>query len=300
MSNNYLFAWNYQGHKLISEIAYDNLTTKQQQKLDNILDALIYKLPQEDKKIYKQQQYSLSKLAKLSIMPDFWKEETLNSLADNFHIKSITIAQSIGNLKTSDWHYSSKIFSSDNKFHQEKQGKQEKNGKLDVILPQLITSTKSTVNPAEKALGIIYLAHLMEDSHQPLHAMSRKTNQTNNDRGGNYFCLKRNNKRLTNCRANLHSYWDSAGTLLNTKKPITLLTQDIIKSYPTSAFINQIKILDPEIWLQESFSYKTVVYDTPEYEYPNKIYQAKTRTITSQRMALAGYRLSKLLAEIII
>lgn len=306
LSNN-TYAWNYQGHKLISNIAYNNLSKEQQKKLDDILDSLIQNLDSTDKKIYKKQEYNLSKLAKLSILPDYWKNQTLTSLAESNNILSkLTIGKNIGNIKTRDWHYSSFLIM--NKSNIQENNQKLASGQLIPIFSNLITDIKNTTDTKQKALAIIFLTHLLEDAHQPMHAMSRGLDaNNNNDRGGNLFCLRLNKKlnnnpnkyNYSNCKVNLHSYWDSAGNILKNNKCIFFLEKEILENYPRKQFNQKTEILKPENWIQESYSYWPIIYNLKENELPNKIYQAKTRAIASERIALASYRLTSLLKNLL-
>lgn len=303
--NNNVFAWNHTGHELISQIAYQDLPKNQQEKLDGILNSLIANLDSEDKKVFKQQVYSLSNLAKLSILPDYWKDYSLTELKEKLSITDNAITVEIDNDNTSKWHYSNRLIpvadnnknTSNNKFNN------KSIGTLDNNLKQIITNTKKTRNPEAQALGIIYITHLLEDAHQPLHVISMPIDHNlSHDQGGNKFCLSVKNKINHICNYNLHAYWDSAGRLLTGNKNSKLfssLAAEITAIYPKDYFKNQNKNLNPDSWLEESFNFWPSVYNTKQNTKPSKIYQAKVRDIASQRIALAGYRLSKLLQEIL-
>lgn len=294
------YGWNYAGHELISEIAYQDLDQDQQKKLNKILDALIVSLPIEDKKIYKQQPYGLSKLAKLSIMPDFWKNQGFCSITRLVNITDDQLCANLPTSKTYDWHYDNKLIRPEqaNKVH--KQDKPFKSGKLKSVIKQLIINTRYAKTHKEKALGIIYITHLLGDAHQPLHVISMQKDNSH-DKGGNGFCLMPTRKSSFNnhCNYNLHSYWDSAGKTLNHKRQSKFSSANLIADYQKKKSLNTEKILDPQVWLDESFSYWPVVYSIPVNKYPSGEYQAKTKEICDERIALAGFRLSNLLKELL-
>lgn len=281
-------AWNFQGHQLISDMAYSGLSKQEQKKLDAILKKLLVKLPYKDKKIIKKQPYSLSIISKLSIMPDLWKNYKFHNLYEILDITNDDLTQGIDNQKTNNWHYRSVLI----------ENNKSAEGILDSIIVKLISNIKNTKTDESKALGIIFITHLLEDAHQPLHAMSKlqDNNSNSSDHGGNLYCLRYKQNR---CSYNLHQYWDSAGGLLSNNSDIKELAKNIKTLYPANIFNNKTQDLSPAHWLNESFEYKTIVYNLPTKSMPNKLYQSKVRTITSERMALASYRLSTLLKDLV-
>lgn len=141
--SNLTYSWSLTGHQLISEIAYHELLPHQQQRLDLILDSLIEKLNNKNKKVYKRQSKNLSKLARLSVLPDYWKDYELLSIANDLNINPLTLTKNIKSDKTYDWHYQNQIIN----------GKQNSSsGNLEEVLRQLITNTKKAKNPHQKLL----------------------------------------------------------------------------------------------------------------------------------------------------
>ncbi len=290
-----IFAWNQVGHQLISEIAYSELTKDKQVKLDKVLDNLIKNLPPDEKKIYKNQPYQLSKLAKLSVLPDSWKNRTLESIMYNLRIDDNEFNNNLPLSKTFDWHYKDSLVPE--KTNSKNYNKQNM-GKLDIVFDPLLINTKSTKNLPEKALGIIFLSHLLADAHQPMHAMTKILDQKL-DKGGNRFCLQKASKLTEHCTYNLHSYWDSGAKTLNPKQNLGNLQKEIVSANPKKHLTKKIKVQQIQVWLNESYNYWPQVYNTEQDSYPSVEYKNTVLLITNQRIALAGYRLSNSLNEIL-
>jgi len=156
-----------------------------------------------------------------------------------------------------------------------------------------------------KAYALAYLIHLAGDVHQPLHCASRYTDKLpDGDRGGNLFDIDHPRRK------NLHSYWDAAGGLfkfasinsqLNEagKQRIKKLAQEVMKAHPANS-LPELKELQPGTWVEESFQLvKSEVYrDIEENKKPSGAYESKTQSISNKRLALAGYRLAKVLNKL--
>lgn len=293
---NQTFAWSHKGHQVVGEIAYNNLDSKSQNKLNILLDELIKNLPAHDKRYLKKQSYSLSKLSRLSGLPDTWKNLNINTLISNLNISNTGAFKDTPQENSYDWHYQSKIIKYDLTGKSEKS---EQVGKLSQVLTSLISSSKAIKNPVSKAAVIIFISHLTADAHQPLHALGRELQYkpNKNDKGGNKFCLIE--KKNTSCKRNLHQYWDNAGRSITNDTNLLIIANKISADYKKSIFNDQIINLKVENWLQESFEYWPSVYNTPENKMPDKQYQNMTQVICHKRLALAGYRLAEVIKDIL-
>ncbi len=152
-----------------------------------------------------------------------------------------------------------------------------------------------------RAYYVAVLAHLVGDLHQPLHTCTRYTSaRPNGDAGGNLF-------RLSGSPDNLHSYWDGAGGNFQTElKPplnqterqlLTTYAASIMQEFPRSTFTQKLTQLDPSVWAADSHQLaRTVAHNgVTENTVPNAAYQTKTRRLSRERIALAGYRLAQML-----
>jgi len=162
-----------------------------------------------------------------------------------------------------------------------------------------------------KAYTLAYLIHLMGDVHQPLHCATRYTEKhPDGDGGGNSFYLTNDAPR-----SNLHSYWDAAGGLFGlfnsdddeVKRPLTdsdrqrirQFARDVMTSYPANALQN-LDDLQPSTWVGESHQLaKSDAYQNIEEKgTPDNTYASNTQTVCSKRIAMAGYRLAKVLNKL--
>jgi len=160
----------------------------------------------------------------------------------------------------------------------------------------------------KKAYYLAELNHLIGDIHQPLHSVTRYTpDRKGGDRGGNFFPLDD-----TAPRKNLHSYWDAGGGLFgfrdvgrplndNRRKMLVTYANKIMSDYPKSAMVNEINDLKPDNWAKEGFNLaKMHVYQgIKEDVIPSEPYQANAQKVSARRIALAGYRLAKLLNKVL-
>ena len=152
--------------------------------------------------------------------------------------------------------------------------------------------------PADRAIDLAWILHLVGDIHQPLHTSGRVTaTETSGDAGGNTFAL--------GPKLNLHSYWDG---IVDRAKPrhtpnetfpsyIKRLTSTFEADFPKSHFSN----LQPgqfDAWAKESFQKaKNNAYpkSLKRDQMPSAAYQSKTFGIAEESIAEGGYRLENLL-----
>ncbi len=164
---------------------------------------------------------------------------------------------------------------------------------------------------AERADALRFLIHFVGDIHQPLHATARDTDEhPKGDKGGNDFHIVAPDdfKGMSRPPRNLHSLWDFGGGLYHGEpRPLTdegrgrVMTQadSLMKQLPPKSF-SAVADLNPEDWAQESFAAsKSVVYNLTENTVPSAEYMAKAREVSSRRIVLAGYRLGRLLNQLL-
>jgi hypothetical protein len=152
-----------------------------------------------------------------------------------------------------------------------------------------------------RAYYVAVLAHLVGDIHQPLHCATRySAAHRDGDAGGNFF-------RLKGRPDNLHSYWDGAGGNFETelrppldsdeRKLLARYAAGLMQEFPRSKFAQKLQQRDPARWADESHqlartvAHKGVKEDTE----PDGVYKDKTRKLSRERIALAGYRLAQVL-----
>lgn len=163
---------------------------------------------------------------------------------------------------------------------------------LEEIIIQLRQSRLSVI---EKGIHLRELEHLIGDLHQPLHAMDGFSQvHPHGDRGGNLFRI-----RKTPTGGNLHRYWDSGGGLLLFKKRIThhmlqQMAKRLEQEWPCQQESNPLAIKQ---WAQQSHQLAVQkAYTIREWSVPSFAYARQTRVISAQQIVLAGCRLGELLS----
>ncbi len=156
--------------------------------------------------------------------------------------------------------------------------------------------------PAQRALDLAWLLHLVGDVHHPLHTASRVTGdpgEERGDRGGNTFLL---HPRDGDRRWSLHAYWDG---ILDRARPRRFgeslahwtdrLATEATAAEPFGR--TPIHSLEPEIWADEGVTLaQTEVYRGVErLEEPSPVYRDRALAATRAAIARAGYRLADLL-----
>lgn len=176
----------------------------------------------------------------------------------------------------------------------------------------------------EKARFLAFLVHFVSDLHQPLHSTSWYNNdQPGGNQGGNFFALTGNWR-------NLHALWDDGCGYLSSfndirpfgkaKEPLTpaqieriqVLAKELIQKYPATSFA-AVDNLDPDFWALESsklavtYGYKGVkskddagktLFLQPNEE-PTPFYLEQGQEVARKQLALSGYRLARLIKQVL-
>ncbi len=258
-----VLAWDASGHRIIAAIAYQNLTPVVKQRIDAITQASDPGYSPSSRFLY------------AAVIPDEWRRQQLPD--------------------TAVWHYISTTLSAD--------------GTSVVVAPSPnvvtalsanITVLQNTAAPLQqRAMALAFVAHLVGDAHQPLHAINRfSQSHPTGDRGGNLFLLQDQQAD------NLHAFWDQAAHLFSTpggryplgNKAAIRLAQQLQQRYPEKMFRKESTDLNVQHWVEASFTLaRDKVYALQENSYPSSQYIKMTREISEQQMVLAGYRLANLL-----
>jgi len=149
-----------------------------------------------------------------------------------------------------------------------------------------------------KSFTIHALAHLVGDIHQPLHCADR------GDRGGNDFLL--------NGHSNLHRLWDEGLGMYphDLSRPLSDehrnylrdFAADLEKAYPRDAppMRQRLQKHTPYEWATESHDIARdhVYQGISEHTIPTPDYLRDNYEIVRQQLAVAGYRLTDMLAGI--
>ena len=292
------WAWNDTGHKIASAIAWDNLTPEVRARVV----ALLLKHPQ----------YALYLEDKTAATP----EERLRSAFMTAGTWADIVRTPVGKNRLYNhptWHYVDFPYVvgklPDGKIAEVpsadwKPGTDPANN-LQAIQKCEAELQDPKLSDEEKAVALAWLMHLIEDLHQPLHAVSMYSQEfPDGDRGGNLLMVN-----VGGSVNNLHSIWDSMMGRYEDLKIINELVAKAVKDNPRQQLAEQLKKTDPKAWAEESLQLaKEVVYQNGQLPYVSrqkfdadrkapipelpKDYLDKGRVLAAKRLALAGYRLA--------
>jgi hypothetical protein len=162
----------------------------------------------------------------------------------------------------------------------------------------------------EKSFFLMYLLHVVGDIHQPLHSCSLMNKEfPEGDRGGNSLKINFvNNKEITN----LHSLWDSVldadyngithPMTEKNKKAIENEASKLMNQFPKASLSELNTHFYAVDWVKESWTicknnvYKNVTMGMKIQS--GDAYMTSNLPIIKKQLALAGYRLSKMLVKI--
>jgi S1/P1 nuclease len=152
-----------------------------------------------------------------------------------------------------------------------------------------------------KSYDLVWLMHIVGDIHQPLHTVTRVTQEDAlGDAGGNKV------KLMGDATSNLHAYWDDLpGTDCQfCAKKIHCVDRAAVlsKTLPTP-LLKSVREVKTSVWIHESVqASRTIVYQTPigakDGTYtivPWSAYEVRAQRSAQARLALAGARLAQVL-----
>jgi hypothetical protein len=283
-------AWNYSGHQIIAEIAYERLTPQVRARVDQMIrDHPDYKdiFTKDAPPAIKSDAAALARYAfvRAAPWPDLIRGDT------RFYDEGRPDAQPTPLLpgfpdmmRHGPWHYFDMPFSGDGTPVIEQQPPH-----LMTELPRLLAEI-ATVNSQQAAYDLPWIEHLVGDSHQPLHLTGRfLKSQPKGDAGGNFVFVEPGRT--------LHSLWDDAAAPRDlSDEDVIRYAREITAEYPAGPPLS----LDPTHWAAESFELdKTAVYtfglgpgtkEQPLILPPG--YEERAKRIARERVAVAGYRLA--------
>jgi hypothetical protein len=161
--------------------------------------------------------------------------------------------------------------------------------------------------PSISAYDFVWLIHMEEDVHQPLHDTSRfLKSQPKGDQGGNLvYVAVAGVPAGGRLYRTLHSVWDSAAGTDLSDAYVTRMAAEITNEYTATFGSNPKTPKDPKKWIDEGFKLaKSVVYSfgpiTGSVEMPLKLpvkYESNSHRIARTQIAEAGLRLAAVLNE---
>jgi hypothetical protein len=287
------YGWGNKGHMMVAAVAYDKLTPATRTRVDTLvrlnpdIDSFFDRIPASaSPALTKKMLFMLA-----ATWPDMIKSNP-DYTTDGTHggnrppADTNLATQNIGYadlFRHKYWHFVDKPFGT---------------GTIPIPTPnakdrieEFITTLGSDRSDDVKSYDLCWLLHLVGDVHQPLHCLTRITeDDMDGDDGGNSVRLKPSGK--------LHSFW--AGVVGSGNAPSTAISA--VASLPTAS-PSQVNQLDVQEWLDEAFNLRNSVYKNPPIKNntgPFKLtatYKANALGIAKARIALAGARLAKILNE---
>jgi hypothetical protein len=256
-----LHAWNSMGHRLVAQIAIDELPVgyvKKLSHLNHVLDAI----------------YPPRKLVNSATWMDDIRFDDIQWYTT--------------------YHYEDKYFSEDGT-PLPKQCGQYARWAISTAVQSLESPRTTALN---KAMALRVILHVIGDIHQPLHSIAKVSKAyPQGDAGGNYYSLTKN----TVGRSLHEFWDNGAGYLISNKpvkyQDILKTARHIEKKYPCRSLpVGQV---DVSHWLDESRKIGIEKVYAP-LKGSSKIpaqYQSAAQKISQYQIALAGCRLAKLLKQ---
>lgn len=285
-----LLAWNLEGHALVAEIAYDQLSPVAQAQMDQLANRVFVQLPLADQQFLNRRLPGLSSYARVAALPDTWSDLTIQQLFARFHAPLVMALQPYARDTTAGWHFMDRAYGS----------KRYCPAAVDdenVVwaIPLLQKALAEARDPNTQALILILLSHYVADIHQPLHVITKENWFCSHDGGGNGFCLKSQRGR---CVLSLHKFWDSGLGYLKPRRNLLLAARNLQQKWPESDFTQALQVEAPLAWAQQEFTYANFIYETPKNHKPAAIYLQQGRELAEKQLVLAGYRLGRIIAAL--
>ncbi|MDP1604668.1 MAG: S1/P1 nuclease [Legionella sp.] len=257
--NTHAYSWNSLGHRLIAQIAYDNLNS-------------------DTKNLYNNYNHNLDKVygARNLVNAAPW----LDSL------------RYLNELWLQPMHYIDIPFSRDGTALIQP----DATNAVSAIEKATSVLKNKKASPYDKGFSLRILLHVVGDIHQPMHGVSEfSSRHPGGDMGGNLFHLAANPVG-TNLHS---YWDNAGGWLKGKKHysrtNLAKRASSIEKHWPCDSFSMGV---NPKRWAHESYQLAVnKAYTIKVGQKPSKSYQRMVRQLSEQRIAIAGCRLAYLLNE---
>lgn len=259
-------AWDCAGHRVIGQIAYDQLTPAVKNKID-ALTAVMFHSP-----------YPNARFLRASTWPDQIKSQTTQYNAWHFidlpYVKDDDVKPPTSNVDNVVWAIA----------HAEK-----------------IVSDMSQ-SPARRAKYLSFLIHFIGDIHQPLHCTTLYSKQfPEGDRGGNLYLIDspiaKNLHQFWD--EGLGLFYSPPHLYAFKYNQVEAIAKKWMTQYPRTFFAKQLSVQSPEQWALESHHMATTfVYTLPMNTAPSQEYIQQGKIIVREQSVLAGDRIADVLNRI--
>ncbi len=262
------YGYNSTGHKVVAQIAYDNLTPEAKGQVETLIAVV-------------GQFYSLNSFVDGAPWADWLKSDNVTAY-NNWHFIDQPIVDGACNQCTLINPGAENVVWAI--------------GQAQKVLTTPDSKTYPQQSSFEKSMFLLFFEHFVGDIHQPLHAADLFSNAyPAGDKGGNLYPIN------SNIASNLHSFWDQGGGAFSANSlsdaQIEVLAATIEKIYPEGS-LSEAKDLNPVDWATESKNIaQNIVYKIPANSAPSTAYIHTARQISEKQAALAGYRLAALLNQ---
>ena len=256
------YAWNATGHKLIAQIAYDQLSKTEKQKIEPLLRAL-------------DEDYPKVNFVYSAVWADWIK----------YHDEA----------QFNHWHYIDLPYSPDGSPLPEVSDENI----AWAINQTLATLEDNDATLLAKGRALRFLIHFIGDIHQPLHCTNRVTHRfPEGDNGGNSFHIVSKNAR--NLHSLWDAGVGLFDTEFHGKKPnavqILRYALSLEHRYPKARFNQLLQDWDTMHWAEQGEHLaKEYAYSLDEHGAPSEIYTQRAQVIVKEQIVLAGYRLAAVL-----
>lgn len=260
-----IFAWSAPGHRVIAQIAYDQLTPAAKEKI-NALTAVQFHSP-----------YPEDRFLRASTWPDQLKNKTKQYNA---------------------WHYINLPFVKNNI---QPPALNSENVVWAIARAEKIVVDK-TQTDARRAKYLSFLIHFVGDIHQPLHCTTLyDTHFPNGDRGGNDYPIDspiaKNLHQFWDRGAGL--FYSAPHHYQFHYQQVEKIANQWMQHYPRATLSAQLAETSPMQWAQESHHIAvTFVYTLPLNATPSETYITQAQQIVEEQSVLAGDRLADVLNQI--
>jgi hypothetical protein len=269
------FAWNATGHRLIAEIAWQQLSKQSRESISGLL-VLHPDYPRWEDKA------AGGGMRRVFAEASTWADEIRHDprfvdrpRQDN---EAPATTEALELARHRDWHY----------LNYDDSGNIV-GGQLDRRIGELTQILRSTFELEQKVRALPWLLHLIGDIHQPMHVGFAA------DSGGNGFDVD-NPFNQRQSRMNLHRYWDDlpGPTGLRGKK-LEKAARHLIRQHEAPPQGSHVE------WRDETHALLALAYPESAGESPvriSKAFHQRSKAIADQQIAAAGYRLGRQLEAI--
>jgi len=279
------YSWSQSGHILIAQIAYDQLSSDKQKKVNDLAQIIFSELSEQQQAELNSKYPAAVVFAKVAAQPDQWNGISLGAVFLRFHALVPMNLLPLRDGSTATWHYI------DTPFPQNMGCTLSADKNVEWAITNLEIAFAADKLDSSKAVEMVFLEHYIGDIHEPLHTITNVSNSCAGDRGGNDFCLKQNQN--LKCTKNLHTLWDGALGFLQSEQDIKNVALELEKLYPSAQFTDELNLANINMWKNASILDVPFIYNTPEYAEPSVIYYQNGQAIAKRQIALAGYRLGR-------